>query len=62
MQTKTSIAELSRDEKLVGDNYDIWHRKIQYLLNDKEILDILTMEMVMPAEGNTVQYRQDMTT
>ena len=27
--------ELSRDEKLVGDNYDIWHRKIQYLLNDK---------------------------
>jgi hypothetical protein len=37
MATKTSITELTRDEKLLGDNYDIWHRKIQYLLNEKEV-------------------------
>ena len=60
MATKTSITELSRDDKLVGDNYDIWHRKIQYLLNDKDILETLTTEMEMPAEGNTAQHRRDM--
>jgi hypothetical protein len=60
MATKTSITEVTRDEKLLGDNYDIWHRKIQYLLNEKEVLETLTMEMEMPEEGNTAQHRRDM--
>ena len=42
-----------------GDNYDIWHRKIQYILNEQEVLEILTQEMTTPEDGNTAQHRHD---
>ena len=33
--------DLSKEDKVDGDNYDIWHCKIQYLLNEKEVLETL---------------------
>ena len=34
MAAKNVVADLTKDDKLTGNNYDIWHRKIQYLLNE----------------------------
>lgn len=36
MATKNVVANLTKRDKLVGTNYDIWHRKIQYFLNDQD--------------------------
>ncbi|CAA7058388.1 unnamed protein product [Microthlaspi erraticum] len=33
---KNIIAELNRGDKLDGDNYDIWYRKVQYVLEEQE--------------------------
>ena len=43
MATKNVVANLTKGEKLDGTNYDMWHRKIQYLLNEQEVLETLTM-------------------
>ena len=32
--TKSIVAELNKGEKLNGDNYEIWHMKIQYVLEE----------------------------
>jgi len=46
MASKTSmIGDLSTNEKLGGSNYDMWHRKIQLLLNEREVLEHLTTTM-----------------
>ena len=37
MASKSIIAYLNKGEKLDGDNYDIWHRKIRYVLNEQEL-------------------------
>ena len=34
MATKNVVTDLTKREKLDGTNYDMWHRKIQYLLNE----------------------------
>ena len=46
MATKNVVANLTKREKLEGTNYDMWHRKIQYLLNDQEVLEILNNVMM----------------
>ena len=42
MASKGIAADLNKGEKLDGDNYDIWNRKIQYVLNEQEVLETLT--------------------
>lgn len=42
MASKNVVADLNKGEKLNGSNYDMWHRKIQYLFNEQEVLDTLT--------------------
>lgn len=37
MAFKTIIPGLIKGEKFDGLNYDIWHYKIQYLLNEKYV-------------------------
>ena len=37
------LCELSSNQKLDDTNYDIFHRKIQYLLNEKDLLEDLTI-------------------
>lgn len=60
MASKNIVADLIKGEKLDGDNYDIWHRKIQYLLSEQEVLETLTHAMDEPEQGNTVQHRRDL--
>ncbi|KAL7225158.1 hypothetical protein ACSBR1_020524 [Camellia fascicularis] len=59
MASKNIIVELNNGDKLDGNNYDIWHRKVQYLLNEQELLDHLTNIMAIPKAGNTAQHRRD---
>ena len=35
------IAELNKDEKLNGNNYEVWHRNVQYILVEQETLETL---------------------
>ena len=43
---------MNKGEKLDTDNYDIWHCKIQYILDVQEILEIMTQEMTASKDGN----------
>ena len=38
---KNVVVDLNKGEKLDGDNYDIWRRKIQYLLDEQGVLENL---------------------
>ena len=42
-----------------GDNYDIWHYKIQYILYEHEVLETLTQEMITHEDGNTAQHHSN---
>ena len=53
MATKNVVANLTKGEKLDETNYDMWHRKIQNLLNEQEVLETLTNVMMWPENGNT---------
>ena len=58
--TKSIIADLNQGEKLNEKNYDVWHSKIQYVLEEQEMLETITQPMVEPEHGNTAQHRRDM--
>lgn len=57
--TKSVVAELNKDLKLNGDNYEVWSMKIQYVLEEQEVLDMLNIVMTEPEDGSTIQHRQD---
>ena len=44
--TKSIIADLNQGEKLNEKNYDVWHRKIQYVLKEQDMLKMITQPMV----------------
>jgi len=49
MAPKTSmIGDLSIDEKLYGSNNDMWHWKIQVLLDECKVLEPLQVTMSVP--------------
>ena len=60
MTSKCIVADLNKVEKLDGVNYNIWHRKIQYLLNEQEILETLTHLLSKLDEGSTEQHQRDL--
>jgi transposase InsO family protein len=60
MASKSIIADLNKGEKLDGDNYDIWHRKIRYVLNEQEVLETITQSMTAPQQGDTPQHQRDL--
>ena len=60
MVTKNVLVDLTKGEKLDGTNYGMWHRKIQYLLNEQEVLETLTNVMMRHENGNTAQQRRDL--
>ena len=62
MASKTVVADLNRGEKLDGKNHDIWHCKIQYLLDELEVLETLTNSMEEPEQGNSAQNCRDLET
>ncbi|KAK2970052.1 hypothetical protein RJ640_008913 [Escallonia rubra] len=47
MATKNVIADLVKGEKLNGDNYDVWHKKMKFMLNEQELEEHLTKEHVI---------------
>ena len=53
MATKNIIVDLTKGEKLDGTKYDMWYRKIQYLLNEQDVLETLTNVMMQHENGNT---------
>ncbi|OMO74603.1 Zinc finger, CCHC-type [Corchorus olitorius] len=59
MAAKNIIVDLNKGEKLNGDNYNIWHRKVQYLLEEQEVLEILSFVMAEPEQGSTAQHKRD---
>ena len=60
MASKNIIVDLNKGEKLDSDNYDIWHRKVQYLLDEQEVLKTLRQSMDTPLEeGSGSQHRHD---
>ena len=40
--TRSIVADLNQGDKLNDNNYDVWHRKIQYLLEEKDMLETIT--------------------
>jgi len=40
--SKSIIAGLNHRDKLSEKNYDVWHRKIEYLLEKQEMLETIT--------------------
>ena len=57
--TKSVVAELNKDLKLNGDNYEVWSMKIQYVLEEQEVLDMLNIVMTEPEDGSTIQHTWD---
>ena len=49
MASKGIVADLNKGKKLDGENYNIWHCKIQYVLNEQEVLETLTHSLSKPA-------------
>ncbi|KAL7225170.1 hypothetical protein ACSBR1_020535 [Camellia fascicularis] len=62
MFSKNIIDEVNKGDKLDGNNYDIWHMKVHYLLNVQELFDHLTNIVAIPEAGNTIQHRRDQDT
>ena len=56
--TKSVVAELNKDLKLNGDNYEVWSIKIQHVLEEQEVLDMLNIVMTEPEDGSTIQHRR----
>ncbi|KAI9152836.1 hypothetical protein LWI28_001944 [Acer negundo] len=50
-----------RAEKLNGDNYEMWHWKVQLILEEQKALET-TNTMVEPPISSTDQYMRDMQT
>ena len=57
--SKNIVAELNKDLKLNDDNYEVWNMKIQYVLEEQEILETITAIMEEPEEGTSAQHRRD---
>ncbi|KAK2986482.1 hypothetical protein RJ640_001005 [Escallonia rubra] len=55
MATKNVIADLVKGEKLNGNNYDVCHKKMKFMLNEQELEEYLTKEMVAPTEGQPLR-------
>ena len=64
MTTRIMSVELNQTDKLIGTNYDMWHRKMEFLLTEHDLSTYLTNAMVAPIEGTgtQAQYRRDLET
>ncbi|KAF7826357.1 UBN2_3 domain-containing protein [Senna tora] len=48
-------AYLNKGDKLNGNNYDIWHRKVQFLLEEQEVIEAIRNVMVEPSGEGLAQ-------
>ena len=51
--TRSIVADLNQGNKLNDKNYDVWHRKIQYLLEEQDMLETISQLIVEPKHGTT---------
>ena len=58
--TKSIVTGLNHGDKLNEKNYDVWHRKIQYLLEEQDMLETITQPMDELEQGTTAQHRRDL--
>ena len=58
--TRRIGADLNQGDKPNDKNFDVWHRKIKYLLEEQDMLEIITQPMAEPEHGTSAQHRQDM--
>ena len=60
--TRIMSTELNQDDKLIGTNYDMWSRKMEFLLTEHDLSTYLTTAMVAPIEGagTQAQYHRDL--
>ena len=57
--TRNIIIELNKDEKLNANNYKIWYRKVQYILEKRETLETSNHVMQESKQRNSAQHRRD---
>ncbi|ONK56933.1 uncharacterized protein A4U43_C10F14840 [Asparagus officinalis] len=57
--TKSIVVDVNRREKLNEQNYDVWHCKIQYLLEKQDMLETITQLVIESEPGNTTQHKRD---
>ena len=64
MTTRIMLDELNQADKQIGTNYDMWRRKMEFLLTEHDLSTYLTTTMVEPTEGvgTQAQYRHDLET
>ena len=55
MTTRIMSAELNQSDKLIGTNYDMWRREMEFLLTKHYLSTYLTTAMVVPIEGEGTQ-------
>ena len=62
MTTRIMSAELNQADKLIGTNYDMWRRRMEFLLTEHDLSTYLTTAMVAPIEGagTQAQYHRDL--
>ena len=51
--SKNIVVELNKGENLNGDNYDIWHRKFQYILEEQETFETLQNTIIKLEESKS---------
>ncbi|KAJ4745000.1 Retrovirus-related pol polyprotein from transposon tnt 1-94 [Rhynchospora pubera] len=58
---KSIVADLNAGEKLTSNNYDVWHRKVQFLLEMLDLHEPLTKELTEAERTNPrrVQANED---
>jgi len=57
--SRNIVAELNKGEKLNGENYEIWAMKIQYVLEEQEVLTVLDHILTEPEKGTTDKHISD---
>jgi hypothetical protein len=54
MVSKQIIVDRNKGAKFNGDNYYLWHCKIQFMLDEYKVLNILSIMMAEPKKGSIV--------
>lgn len=62
MAFKNIIVNLNKGNKLNNDNYNTWHHKIWYVLEEQDCLEGINQVMEDLEVGQTAQYRKDQET
>jgi hypothetical protein len=53
------VAELNKSEKLNDENYKIWAMKIQYVLEEQDVLTVLDHILTEPEKYTTLKHISD---